>query len=99
AERVQPVLAQFFGSEGDWATAFVRVAGSAAPDPIAMHGEVPHAATELLRLGKWAASVLDVAGAFSDPSAMLSLARGTDENPRALVALRFEDAFIAGETG
>ena len=99
AERVQPVLAQFFNSEGDWATAFVRTRGNASPEPVAMHGDVPHVATELVRLGKWAASVLDIAGAFSDPNAMLSLSRGDAETPRSLVAFRFEDAFVAGETG
>lgn len=97
AARLQPVLESSFG-EGDWAAAFVRSETSAFPEPIAVHGSVPSAATSLVRFGKWAASALDVASAFSDDAALLSVARSAASGGSSLVAFRHGGAVVTGET-
>jgi hypothetical protein len=97
AARLRPLLESFFGDE-DWAAAFVRSETSAFPEPIAVRGAAPHAATSLVRFGKWAASVLDVAVAFSGESAFLSIERTSSSARTALVAFRHEGAVVTGET-
>lgn len=98
ATQLRPVLATSF-AEGEWAAAFVRSSTSAFPEPVAVHGAAPRSATTLVRFGKWAASVLDVAAAFSDDGAFLSVARPSAADARSLVAFRHGDAVVAGETG
>ncbi|MDB4943204.1 MAG: hypothetical protein JWP97_2738 [Labilithrix sp.] len=97
AARVQPMLATVFDDEGDWGAAFVRTAHAAFPEPIALRGGGLHSATELLRLGKWAASLLDVSCTFSDARAFLALGKAV--GARSIVLFREGEAFIAGETG
>jgi hypothetical protein len=79
--------------EGEWAVAYLR-SRNAAPDPVALYGGVPAAASTLLRVGKWAASALDVASAFEDEDAFLA----TMTARAALVVWRHEGAIIVGET-
>lgn len=98
AGRLRPMLQSTFG-DGDWAAAFVRSETSAYPEPVAFHGSIPDAATRLVRFGKWAASVLDVASAFSDDAALLSVARSAASGGTSLVAFRYGGAVVAGETG
>jgi hypothetical protein len=98
AAEVQPRLDGLFG-DGDWAAAFVRTETSAFPEPVAVIGALPRAATTVMRLGKWAASALDVATTFSDESALLSVARGPSAPGASLVAFRLGATVVAGETG
>ncbi len=98
AASVRPLLATLF-DEGEWAAAFVRPSGCAFPEPVAVHGRVPHAATALLRMGKWAASVLDVAAVFSGDAPILSVSRASPSGDISLVAFRHGDAVVTGETG
>lgn len=98
ADRVRPILEGSF-DEGGWAAAFVRSAACAYPEPILVHGSVPHAATMLVRFGKWAASALDIASAFTDEAAVLSVARQTSTGAGSLVAFRHQGAVVTGQTG
>lgn len=97
AGHLEGVLAGLFSAD-DWAAAFVRTGGSAAPEPIALRGASP-SVTQLLRYGKWAASVLDVVTSFTDDTAFLAAALPHTRSPASLVAFRHEAAIIAGETG
>lgn len=96
ATRLRAVLDDTFAS-GEWAAAFVRGEGRAAPEPVAIRGSVPPA-TILLRFGKWAASALDVTAVFADDSALLVVERASLQTPTSLVAFRDADAFVVGET-
>lgn len=48
---------------GEWGAAYLR-GGGATPSPIAVHGELPDKTSDVLRVGKWAASALDLASTF-----------------------------------
>ncbi len=87
-------LAACFGDD-DWGVAFVRSETSAYPQPIALRGNHPMAATDLLRVGRWATSTLDLAGAIrhEDPMLAVEVAPG-----RSLLAFRFHGAVVVGET-
>lgn len=80
----------------EWGAAFVRDASSAFPEPVAVVGEVPHRVATLVRFGKWAASVLDVAAAFADETALFCFSR--PEGKRPLVVFRRGAAIFVGET-
>jgi hypothetical protein len=94
----EEMAACFF--EGEWAAAFVRSPARAVPVPIAIHGEAPAAASELLRVGGWAASALDVASALDgqEPVLAVRLARPTCAEREMRVALRHGALLIAGES-
>lgn len=92
------LLGELFG-EREWAAAFVRSAASAHPEPVAAHGIVPPSASALLRIGKWASSVLDVAEVFSDDSAFISATRASASGTSSVVAFRHGATVVAGETG
>lgn len=94
APGLERELAMAFG-EGDWGAAFVRSASSAAPEPIAARGAHPAAARELLELGKWATSSLDLAGALHHDDPMLAVEASPS---RALVAFRHHGAVVVGAT-
>ncbi len=89
--------------EGEWAVAFVRNATSAAPDPVAVRGDWYPSAKMLGRIGKWAASSLDVAGIVHGDAPLLvvalpaSLKRSADAD--SLVAFVHGGGMIVGETG
>ncbi len=95
--KLSPILATLFDGEGEWGAAFVRTPQLAFPEPIAAFGSDVPSTRELLRLGKWAASALDVTGAFTDREAMLTLSSPT--GPASLVAFRDGETFVAGATG
>ncbi|MBX3186720.1 MAG: hypothetical protein KF819_06880 [Labilithrix sp.] len=97
AARVRPILDASF-EDGDWAAAFVRPVDAAFPEPIALFGSAPGAARVLLRVGKWAASVLDVVATFSDESALYAVARPARAKATAIVAFRHGGVVVAGET-
>lgn len=102
ANQLKPVLEASFAEGGDWGAAFVRRGVGPFPEPVATHGIVPADATSLIRLGKWAASALDMAVAFSDEAAMVAVARPRATrlgSPGSLVAFRHGGVVIAGETG
>jgi hypothetical protein len=94
ASAIRPILTGTF-DDGDWAAAFVRNPNYAFPEPIATFGTPASSTRALVRLGKWAASVLDVIAAFNDEGALLALARPNG----ALVAFRHGAAVVVGETG
>ena len=100
-QSMRPALASTFGGggEGVWGAAFLRSASCAGPELVAVEGAVPHTATALLRLGRWAASSLDVSGAFTDEGALVAVTRKRASRTSTLVAFRHGDGFIAGETG
>lgn len=97
ASRLEPVLRASFG-DGDWAAAFVRTNTRGFPEPVATHGAVPASASTLLRIGKWAATALDLTRTFTDDGALLAVTRRTRGANTCLVAFRSGDAFVAGET-
>lgn len=92
------LLARLFG-ESEWAAAFVRSETSAHPAPIAMRGSVPPSASALLRVGKWASSMLDIAEVFGDASSVFSSSRTTKSRTSSVIAFRHGAAFVVGETG
>jgi len=98
ATRARAVMNAIF-APGEWAAAFARPLSSAFPEPVALYGDVPNAATTLLRFGKWAASALDVASTFTDDGALLTVSRGPRGASSALVAFRSEGIVVMGETG
>ncbi len=98
ADLVRPTLQALFGDD-EWGAAFVRTGSSAFPEPVAIQGTAPHAASTLVRVGKWAASALDIAAAFTQEVTLLATPRSGSAGETALVALRIGDAIVAGETG
>lgn len=80
-------------SHAGWGAVFVR-GSSATPSPVAVRGTPPAASRILLQVGKWAASALDIASTFQDDDAVLWVRSG----PSALVAFRYGDLIVAGET-
>lgn len=102
AAAVHEELAAFTAErEDEWGAAFVRV--GAVPLPVVLVGALPSSATGLLRVGRWAASALDVAQAFQG-------ADGGEEDTfvtsgsgdSALVAWRVgggSSTFVAGRMG
>lgn len=93
-EEIGPILQHSFDS--GWGAAFVRSEECAYPEPIAMFGNRISQTKPLLRMGQWAASVLDVVAAFNDASALLAVKR---ESSSSLVAFRHGPAIVVGETG
>jgi hypothetical protein len=98
AAAAQPELDACFG-EDDWAAAFLRREGSGAPQPIALRGVAPHTATALIRLGRWAASALDVAVSVSGDDVLVAVSRAAGDDAPAVVAFRRAGTLIVGETG
>lgn len=93
AEDVRPMLEKLFLGD-QWGAAFVRGTGSAFPELVATHGSIPTSATVLLRAGKWAASILDIAEAFThDPSLVW-----TNPGATSHIAFRHEGCVVTGET-
>jgi hypothetical protein len=91
---------------GEWGAGFVRGAG-AMPSPIVVHGALPETTKDVLRVGKWAASVLDLSATFQEEDALVTSMEWPLEqrSPRAesvFVAWRLaigssHQAFIAGK--
>ncbi len=98
AARVSTVLRGCFDDDS-WAVAYARAGASAFPEPIASHGKIAKNATALVRFGKWATSVLDVTGAFTDEDAMFAVTRASPSSPASVIAFRECGAVFAGETG
>ncbi|MFO0676223.1 MAG: hypothetical protein U0169_06795 [Polyangiaceae bacterium] len=98
SERSRTTLANVFQGK-DWGAAFFRNALLPNPEPVALLGAVPAVASALLRLGKWAASVLDVAATFNDDGALFSVMKSQDV---AVVAFFHgtgdERGIVVGET-
>ncbi len=86
-------------AEDEWAAAFVRSASSGAPAPIALHGQGPPTARDLVRVAKWAVSSLDVLAVCGAKNATLVV-----ESPRPRPRHELFVAFcqgalvLAGET-
>lgn len=93
AASIASELAEAFPGR-DWGAAFARGGWRAAPDPIAVQGAWPDKVEVLFRLGRWAASALDVTTPLHDASAFVSAFTGTS----AIVAWRSGDAILAGFT-
>jgi hypothetical protein len=60
AESARCCIAQAL-DQGDCGVAFVRRGGLGGPQPLALTGAWPSGIRTLLRIGRWAASALDVA--------------------------------------
>lgn len=80
--------------EDEWGAAFVR-AGNAVPLPVAVRGSPPSTATALLRVGRWAASAIDVATAFQGAPPFVTTLEGSG----VLVAWMEGETIIAGRMG
>ncbi|MBX3207304.1 MAG: hypothetical protein KF764_19815 [Labilithrix sp.] len=78
---------------GEWGAAFIRGGAFAAPSPIAARGFLPETAAAVLRVGKWAASALDVAATFQSEDAFLT---AMEAGGSSLVAWRHDQTIIAG---
>jgi len=86
-------LADAFG-ESDWGAAFVRSETRAAPEPIALFGDVPAKVETLLRLGRWSSSSLDVTTSLDEDLGFVA----TILDGGALVAWRSSSTIVAGFT-
>jgi len=62
--RAEISLSGMVGFEGDWAAAFVRLPGHAAPQLVGLAGAYPERASIVLGAARWAASTLDVRAAL-----------------------------------
>jgi hypothetical protein len=90
-------------AEDEWGAGFVRGVG-ALPSPVVVHGAVPATTRDVLCVGKWAASVLDLAATFQDDDALVtSMEKLTGAHAGAVfVAWRLQNgsscqAFVAGQ--
>lgn len=94
----EAALASFSADrEDEWGAAFVRA--GAIPLPVAHVGALPMTATGLLRVGRWAASSLDVANAIERDGPEDAFVTSFDGDA-ALVAWRVSsDALVAGRMG
>ena len=91
------VLSAFSDSTpGEWGAVYARVPTLAAPLPVVVRGSLPEKSVSLLRVGKWAASALDVASTFQDDDVFVM---STEVGGTALVAWRHDDAIVAGRMG
>lgn len=102
ARAIREEMEQCFFS-GEWAAAFVRSPQRAQPVPIAIIGEAPASAAELVRVGAWAASALDVAGALAagerdEPVLAVQLPRPARPERAMRVAFRHGGMLVAGES-
>jgi hypothetical protein len=79
---------------GEWAAVFIRVRSAAAPLAVTLAGEWPEKSTVVMRVGKWAASALDVAGVLEGDDAFVTATEGREG--AALVAWRHGDYFVVG---
>lgn len=79
---------------GEWGAVFLRLRSLAAPLPIAVTGTWPEQSLTLMKVGKWAASTLDVSRVFQEEDALVTTVDGT--NGGALVAWRSGDLIVAG---
>lgn len=84
-------IAAYFGDNG-WGAAFARGDGS-VPRLVALVGSHPEDATTVARVGRWAASTLDVASVVQDAPPIVSTRAGD----RAFVALLSAGFLLAGE--
>ena len=78
---------------GEWGALFVRVPSVAAPLPLIVRGALPEKSFAVLRVGKWAASALDVAATFQDDDVRVT---AMEPGGTTLVAWRHEDGIVAG---
>lgn len=92
-ERARVELEQHFGGIG-WGAAYRR-GDSATPRLVALTGPHPDDASTLARLGRWAASIVDMADAVEGGPAMVIATRGD----RSTVALVSEGVLLVGEVG
>ena len=79
----------------EWGAAFVRTGRRSVPDPVAIFGCHPSTATTLLRVGKWAANVVDMAASLGQRDLVLSSGRGDLK----MVVWHRGEMIIAGRTG
>lgn len=87
-DALSPVLEENFG-DGEWGAVYVRGV-HARPTPIAVRGDA--LTRDVLRVGRWAASALDLASTFQDADAFVSVTA-----PRTvLVAWREGTHLVAG---
>lgn len=93
AERARDELGDTL-SESDWGAAFVRSGSHAFAKPIVVVGACPDRVEPVMRLGRWACSVLDVISVLSAERGFVA-ALIDDE---ALVAWQRDGAVIAGRT-
>jgi hypothetical protein len=92
-ERAAKELEHLFGGIG-WGAAFVR-GGASTPKLVALTGSHPEDASSLARLGRWGASLVDMADAASGGPAMVINSRGD----RSTVALVSDGLLMIGEVG
>ncbi len=93
-ERLREALETFSDSTtGEWGAVFVRVPSLAAPLPIVVRGALPEKSFAVLRVGKWAASALDVAATFQGADVLVTAA---EPGGTTLVAWRHEGRIVAG---
>jgi hypothetical protein len=80
--------------EGDWGAAFVRSGEQASPQPVSLFGAAPQQVRSLVRLGRWAASALDLLSVLhkADPFVASVLDDGS------LVAWQSGGTIFAGRT-
>jgi hypothetical protein len=90
---MQEELASTF-MESEWGAAFRRDRDLGGPVPVVAQGPAPETATALLRIGKWGASVLDVAAALHGPDAFVAITI----DARTLVAWALPEGIVVGET-
>lgn len=81
---------------GEWGALFVRVPTLASPLPLLVRGELPEKSLSLLRVGKWAASALDVASTFQDADVLVT---AMEAGGTSLVAWRHDGRIVAGRMG
>lgn len=95
AEPSASALAAFSSLRtGEWGAAFLRIPSLAAPLPIAVTGTWPERSLTLMKVGKWAASTLDVSRIFQDEDALVSTFEGGEGG--SLVAWRSGELLIVG---
>jgi len=93
-ERLGQTLDTFSSSvPGEWGALFVRVPSVAAPLPLIVRGALPEKSFSVLRVGKWAASALDVAATFQSEDVLVT---AMESGGTTLVAWRHEDGIVAG---
>lgn len=106
-EDATDVLSLFSEAEpGEWGGVFLRDPSYASPVPIALRGSLPDKSTSLVRVGKWAASALDLAATFQEAAHRSAGEAGdagegvfvTSMRPdgSALVAWRDAEKMVAG---
>lgn len=97
-ESAAALLAEQF-TDALWSAAFTRDPTCAYPMPVAVRGVPPSTATAVLRIGRWAATAIDMARAYADGEPFVCVERASRDEPRSLIAFHQENLVLAGESG